>query len=114
MRAPFLEDRADAQEERQSPGLEDAALGVPQRPALTLEQEPLLDEFVAEDQISTLESADVVEGGLANHRVASDEVVSRHLGPGSGQSASAWFSRAASRTPALTSCSRTVGAWVSM
>lgn len=67
--------RADAQKERQAPGLKDAALGIPERPALAVEQEPLLDGLIAEDRIWALESADVIEGGLANDRVAVDAIV---------------------------------------
>ena len=48
--SPPWDDRPDAQEEGHTPRLKDAALGVPKRPALAVEQEPLLDGLVAQDR----------------------------------------------------------------
>jgi hypothetical protein len=79
-----LDDRANAQEEGHAAWLEDAALGVPKRPALALEQDPLLDGVVAEDWIAGLEAAGVIKGGLPNDGVPGDQLVIRHgvHGPG--------------------------------
>jgi hypothetical protein len=46
---PRGKDGADAEEEGQGTGLEDPALGVPERPALALEQEPSPDVLMAQN-----------------------------------------------------------------
>jgi hypothetical protein len=70
--APALprEHGADAQQEGHLPGFEDPPLGVPERPAPTFEHEPASDVLMAQNQIATLEPADVIERGLANDGVA--------------------------------------------
>jgi hypothetical protein len=69
---------ADAQQKGHLPGFKDAALGVPKRPALTFEHKPAADVTVAENQITALEEADVIERGLANDGITGDQLVSRH------------------------------------
>jgi hypothetical protein len=75
----------DAQEEGQLPGLEDPALGVPERPALALEHEPTADVIVAQNQIAALQGADVIEGGLTDDGVAGDQLVGCHRGAQRGR-----------------------------
>jgi hypothetical protein len=70
--------RADAQEEGHPARLEDAALRVHKRPALTLERKPAGDIVMPENQIAALQAADVIERGLANDDVAGDQLVIRH------------------------------------
>lgn len=64
---------ADAQEEGYAAWLEEAALRIPKRPALAFEYETARDLLVAEDQITAMHAADVIECGLANDGVAGDQ-----------------------------------------
>jgi hypothetical protein len=72
------EDGANAEEEGQRARLEDAALGIPKRPALALEPEALGDGSVGQDQIPLLQRADVIERRLADDGVAREELVRRY------------------------------------